>query len=301
MSKLLSIDPVAFIIFGLEIRWYAIFITSALVVCLVLASLEARRRGVNTDIVLELFIWCVPIAVVMARIFYVLSHPESYFPLHDSSDWFELINIRHGGLTIIGAIFGALIGAIIVCRLRKKNFLEIVDFGVPFLLLGQALGRWGNFINQEAYGKVVASEFFKRFPLGVFIDYTAKWHYATFFYEMVLNFIGFIVLYMVGRKTRKRGVIAAMYFVWYGIVRGLMEFIREDAVIVNGAYITQVGCFIAACIGIIIISMIQLKIINTGTSNMLLPDRINEAISTDTKITTQEFNEKEEEEEKAKK
>ena len=219
-----AIDPVAFYVFDWPIRWYAIFITSALIVCLVAASLEAKRRKISTDLVLEVFIWSVPIAVIFARIVYVLAHPKSYFPIESKEDFFELFMINHGGLTIIGGIAGALIGGLIISKIRKLNFIELTDFGMPFMLLGQALGRWGNYVNQEAYGKVVTSDFFKRFPLGVYIDNTANWHYATFFYEMVLNIIGFTVLYLISRKTERRGVMTLLYFVWYGIVRGIMEF-----------------------------------------------------------------------------
>jgi phosphatidylglycerol:prolipoprotein diacylglycerol transferase len=266
-----AIDPVAFYVFGWPIRWYAIFITSALIICLLSACFEAKRRKISTDFILEVFLWCVPLAVVFARIFYVLSHPESYFPITNTEDFKELFAINHGGITIIGAIFGAILGAFIVTRIHKLNFLELLDFGFPFMLLGQALGRWGNFINQEAYGKVVTSAFYERFPLGVYIDYTESWHYATFFYEMVLNLIGFAVLYLISRRSEKRGVLTVLYFIWYGIVRGLMEFIREDAVVFGGVYITQVGCFIASALGLIFLILINKGVINFGMSRHLQP------------------------------
>jgi len=249
MSILNSIDPVAFYVFGWPIRWYAIFITSALITCLIAGTLEAKRRSISTDLIFEVFIWAVPLAVVFARIVYVLAHPESYFPIESKEDFFEIFMINHGGLTIIGGIFGAILGGFIITRIRKLNLIELMDFGLPFMLLGQAIGRWGNFVNQEAYGKVVENVFFQRFPFGVYIDFTGSWHYATFFYEMVLNIIGFITLYIISRKTEKRGIMTLLYFIWYGIVRGLMEFIREDAVVMGGVYITQVGCFVAAGLG----------------------------------------------------
>lgn len=274
MNIINSIDPVAFTIFGWPIRWYAIFITSALIICLIAATFEAKRRGINSDIVLEIFIWCVPIAVIMARIVYVLAHPKSYFPIDNIDDFYELFRINHGGLTIIGAIFGAVIGGVIVSRIRKINLLEMMDFGMPYLLLGQALGRWGNYINQEAYGHIVKSDFFRRFPLGVFIDMDNQWHYATFFYEMILNIIGFVILYSVSRKTKKRGLAAILYFVWYGIVRGLMEFIREDAVISNGIYVTQLGGFVVAAIGIVLLILLYSGKINFGISRQMHPKEI---------------------------
>lgn len=289
MNLNLAIDPVAFEVFGIPIMWYAIFITSGMVLSLVLGSLEAKRRGVSTDFVLEIFMWCVPIAVIFARIVYVLAHPASYFPINNREDFFEIFRIDHGGLTIIGGILGAVLGAIIVSKIRKKNLLEMMDFGMPFMLLGQAIGRWGNYVNQEAYGRVVQSEFFERFPLGVFIDRTNQWHYGTFFYEMVLNIIGFAVLYTIGRKTNKRGVVAIGYFVWYGIVRGFLEFIREDAVIVNGVYITQVGSFAAATIGIVIIILILRGKLSLGTSRFLLDDVVVISTPAEEELVRKEF------------
>jgi phosphatidylglycerol:prolipoprotein diacylglycerol transferase len=272
---LLSIDPVAFHVFGVPVRWYAIFITSGMLICLLWGSLDAKRRGISEDFIYEIFIVCVPLAIVFARVVYVLAHPDSYFPIENAEDFKELFAVNHGGLTIIGGIFGAIIGAVILSRFRKKNLIEMMDFGMPFMLLGQALGRWGNFVNQEAYGMEVTSDFFRHFPLGVYIDRTASWHYATFFYEMVLNIIGFIVLLNISHKSKKRGITAIMYFVWYGIVRGLMEFLREDAVITDsGIYITQLGSFLAAGIGIILIILIEKRVIRTGFSMKLIPEKV---------------------------
>ena len=275
MSILAALNPIAFYVFGLPIRFYAIFITSAMIISLIWSSLEAKRRGISTDLVLELFMWCIPLAIVGARVLYVLAHPSSYFPILDSTDFKELFRIDHGGITIIGALFGAILGAFIVSRYKKLNLLEILDFGLPFMLLGQALGRWGNYVNQEAFGKVVSSEFFQRFPLGVYIDYLGSWHYATFFYEMVLNLIGFTILFIISRKTNRRGLVTLSYLIWYGIVRGLMEFLREDATILFGVYLLQIVAFSIAGIGIIVAVLMVNDKISLGHSKHLLSDRVN--------------------------
>lgn len=252
-----SINPVAFTVFGNEIRWYAIILTTAMIIGLIGAILEAKRRKLNSDFVFEIFIVCVPVAVIFARLFYVVFNPTKYFPINNIGDFKELFAIHHGGLTIIGAVFGAMLGGRFVGKRNKMKLVELMDFGFPFLILGQALGRWGNYINQEAFGQVVVNDAFQRFPFAVYIERLNEWHHATFFYEMILNLIGFAVLYTLSRKATKRGLVASFYFVWYGLTRFFMEFLRTDAVTYGTFKFTQFGCIVAALIGLSIFLYIK--------------------------------------------
>lgn len=262
---LLAPNKVAFEIGNLSVKWYGIIITLAMLLCLVYAMIEFKRLGLKSDDALEAFLWIIPIAVVFARIFYIMVRPEEYFPWNSWDDFVHAIAIWDGGITIVGGVFGGIIGGIIFWyRHRDKVTVpELIDVIVPTLLLAQSIGRWGNFINQEAYGAAISAGFPEFFPFSVYIEHCtapgctcggAGWHYATFIYEAAWNFIGAVGFYFVWRLGKKfRGVLGFAYLFWYFLIRGLMEYLRMDAV-----PITQVLCFvvfpIALALGILYIA-----------------------------------------------
>ena len=144
----------------------------------------------------------------------------------------EILNIKKGGLAIYGGVIGGVIGIVIFC-LIKKNFkiiIDLLDVLAPCLILGQAIGRWGNFINQEAYGNLVTNKNLQWFPFAVWIEDCNQtgclcgatgsgWHYATFFYESLWNIIGAILLLIIYNKSKTKGTTTAMYFIWYDLRR----------------------------------------------------------------------------------
>ncbi|MDR2634565.1 MAG: prolipoprotein diacylglyceryl transferase [Clostridiales bacterium] len=260
MDHYYLIPEVAFEIGSLSVRWYGIILTSALLIALFYCIREAKRISLTTDNLVEIFFWVVPLAIIMARVVYVLVRPDEYLPVKSWDDFVRFWAIWEGGITIIGGILGGGIGAAVYCAVRKKNFLKLCDLIVPALVLAQALGRWGNFINQEAFGVAITDPKLQWLPFAVYIDaingyaaggYAEGWYAATFFYEMVWNLLGFALFFVIWRKNKKApGLLLFLYFLWYFIARGFLEMIRLDAVVTSGgAPLTLIVSFVAAGIG----------------------------------------------------
>lgn len=272
MTNLLSaIDRVAFRIGSVEVAWYGILIVLGMLTGLLIVLSQCKRINLNFDDAVEFFLWVIPLAVVMARLLYVMVRPEEYF---NSADWKEnstdafvnMIAIWDGGITIIGGILGGLVGVILfwIRKRKKANFGQIVDLVVPALLVGQLFGRVGNFINQEAFGKPASMLGIpEKFPFSVYIDNpsgvepeyhdlvysnTPGWFAATFFYEMCWNAIGAAIAFVVWRKNKRYpGILAFFYFFWYFLGRGLLEYVRIDAVPV-----TQIACFVVVPFAVVL-------------------------------------------------
>ncbi len=285
---LLAIDRIAFKIGNLEVAWYGLIIVSAMIVGLFYIMWQAKKINLTSDDAIEYFLWLIPLAIVFARLLYVIVRPEDYF---DADAWAEdpgqafvdMIAIWDGGITIIGGILGGLIGiGIFSYRMRKKtNFGQITDLVVVPVLFGQIVGRLGNFINQEAFGlpaKTLGIP--EKFPFAIYIDnasgvspeyrdivYSADnypgWFAATFFYEMCWNFVGIIVclvLWNTGKSKKYPGILGIFYFFWYFLGRGLLEFVRIDAV-----PITQIACFVMAPIALILLVLYVLTKASTAS------------------------------------
>lgn len=210
---------------GFEIYYYAVCIVLGILVATCFATLLMHRRNISTDVVLLCFIVCVPCAIIGARVYSCVSEGI------DFSDWFSFSSIRSGGLSIMGGIFGGVLGAIVLCIIKKWNFFRIADCIAPVFPLAQAIGRWGNYFNQEVYGRVVENASLQFFPFAVLIEDDGLWHYAFFFYESVINFIWFIVLFTVAWNFVKKpnGILTGMFFAFYGIVRAIMEPLRDSS------------------------------------------------------------------------
>ena len=192
MDLLTAKDNVAIVLpGGFEIYKYALMITFGIMLSFVLYLILSKSRGIDIDFSLELFIWVVPLAVIFCRIFYVVPRLGEDYTLKTWEGFLECLDIRGGGLTIIGGIFGGALG-ILFCALRNKKYslMYVADCVVIALFVGQIIGRWGNYFNQELYGIEVTNPALQRFPFAVFIDARQTWHYASFFYEGVLNEIG---------------------------------------------------------------------------------------------------------------
>ena len=281
----LFLNPVAFTLFGkISVYWYGIIITGAILAGTTYVFFECKRRKKDFDYLLTLFLWVVPLAIVFARLAYVLFHVGDFFPIESWADFGEIFNVRGGGISILGAIPGGVLGALINAKIHKGfNFSEVLDMLAPGVILGQALGRWGNFVNQELYGAEITNESLQWFPLAVKIDthyvydeagklvdvLHDHWFQATFFYEMVLNLLGFAIIVVIGHKSKKNLVCILAYVAWYCVVRAIMESIRTDAVVVNGVHIGVVGCAIVAAIAVLFMVLIETGVIKTKTPDHL--------------------------------
>lgn len=235
--------PVAFELFGLEVRWYGILIAMGVLIGAIIALREAKRLGFNEETLLDLLIWAVPFSLVGARAYYVIFSWDMY-----KDNPIEALNIRNGGLAIHGALIAAIIVAVIFTRIRKVDFWTMADICAPSIILGQAIGRWGNYANQEAHGGPTD------LPWGIMVD-GVKVH-PTFLYESIWNFLVFIFLLWYGRKKQKvRGEVFLLYLSLYSFIRFFIEGLRTDSLMWGQIRVAQ----LISVIGILISAYIFYK------------------------------------------
>ncbi|KMT22071.1 prolipoprotein diacylglyceryl transferase [Clostridium cylindrosporum] len=238
-------NPVAFTILGLEVRWYGILISFGMILGLLIAVYTAKVRKVNYDNILDGLIIAIPVGILGARLYYVLFNLSYY--LDNPGD---IINIRQGGLAIHGGIIFGLLAAYIFCRYKKYDFLALLDVVAPSIIIAQALGRWGNFFNMEAHGGPVTKEFISQFPefiqRGMYIGGT--YYHPTFLYESIWNILVFCILMYLIHRVHTKGVIFFTYFGLYSIGRFFIEGLRTDSLMVMGLRTAQM----VSLIGIIL-------------------------------------------------
>lgn len=237
------INPIAvenlFGIQGLNIHWYGIIICLGIVAGVFVGRLLARKKGYSFDMLIDMLIIALPLAIICARIYYVAFEWEQY-----AGDFGKMIAIWEGGLAIYGAVIGAIIAVLIFSKWKKVPFGDIVDIGAPCLILGQAIGRWGNFVNQEAFGNAIVDPALQWFPYGVeitrshsvfdpaanmWVSCSEPWHQATFFYESIWNLLVFVVLILYFKRAKHRGNVFVAYLTLYGLGRFVIEGMRTDS------------------------------------------------------------------------
>ncbi len=218
----------------------------------VLASNICKKKGIKSDDIYLLALIILPCAVVGARLYYCFFYEYNY-------SFKELFNIRQGGLALYGGVIGGVIGIVIFSLIKKnwKIIFVLLDVCAPALILGQALGRWGNFFNQEAYGNLITKTSQMWFPFGVYIEAENAWFQATFFYESLWNLIGLIILLVVYFKTKKTGTTTASYLIWYGIGRTWIEGLRSDSLYIGSSSIrvSQLLSMILVAVGLIVLTI----------------------------------------------
>ena len=220
----ISVDPspVALRVFGKDIYWYGIIIAVGFVLAVVYMMHRSKDFGVTSDDTLDLVLWTVPIGVICARLYYCVFYWELY-----ADNPISMLYIWQGGLAIYGAVIGGAVTVVIVSKVKKIKtgvFLDLASMGV---LIGQIFGRWGNFMNREAYGSVTDS-FFK---MGL-VDAAGQvtYYHPTFLYESVWNLVGFIGIHFLSKKKRKfDGEVFLLYIGWYGLGRAWIEGLRTDS------------------------------------------------------------------------
>lgn len=235
-----NIDPVAFSIFGIDIMWYAVLITIGIVLGLYFSSKIAKIKNIDSEMPQDLLLWALIPSIIGARLYYVIFSWEYY-----SKNPVEILKIRNGGLAFYGGILTAFLIAYLYSKRKNINFFTILDIFAPGIALAQSIGRWGNFINQEAYGRTT------NLPWGIIID-GQKVH-PTFLYESLGDFIIFIILYKISKKNNtSNGNIIGLYFILYGILRFFVEGIRTDSLYFLNMRISQIVSIILIIIGFLI-------------------------------------------------
>lgn len=257
-----------FYLFGLEIKFYGLIMATAMLVGYFIACKLAKKRGVDNNDILTLAIIVLPLAVLGARIYYCIFSGYSY-------TFLEFIGWQNGtfairGLAIYGGVIGGFVGVLIFCAIKKsfRILLVLTDILVPVLILGQAMGRWGNFFNQEAYGYSVTNPSLQWFPFAVLID-GEGWHLATFFYESMWNLIGFVILLIVFNKYKTSGIATATYLIYYGLGRVLIEGLRTDSLYLwnTSIRVSQLLSAILILVGCAILVFIALRKRKKGVLN----------------------------------
>ena len=242
-----NIDPVAIHYKnGGGIYWYGIIIGLGIVLAVLYCRHLAKMENENKDLITDLVIYALPISVIFARTYYVAFSWENY-----KDNVIDVFKIWEGGIAIYGAIIGAVLTAWIFFRIKKVNVLKMFDICSLGLLIGQMVGRWGNFVNAEAYGGPCA------FPWGMSIN-GGKCVHPTFLYESLWNFIGFLILSKLNKKRPFYGFTFYLYIVWYGTGRFFIEGMRTDSLYLGGIRISQMVGLICVVVGAIVL-IVNLK------------------------------------------
>ena len=223
-----TLNRVACNVFGKDIYWYGIIICIGFVLAALYVNARVKEFGVTSDNLVDCLIICVPTGIVCARIYYVIFE-WGYYSQHPS----EIVAIWNGGIAIYGAVIGVLIALLIYSRVKKLPFATLCDLAALGLLIGQCIGRWGNFVNGEAHGGPTD------LPWGMSIDGADPVH-PTFLYESVWNLVGFVGLHFYSKKRKFRGEIALLYVAWYGLGRAWIEGLRTDSLYLGTLRVSQV-------------------------------------------------------------
>ena len=256
-----SPGPIIFDIGSIVVRWYGLLIALAVLIGVTLSQYLAKRRGVDPDLMGDLVIWLVVSAIPAARIYYVLFQWQEYAQRPG-----DIIAIWKGGIAIHGAIIGGTLATIIFARLNRISFWQLVDLIAPSLILGQAIGRWGNFFNSEAFGKPTDLPWklyiAPRYRPIELLNY--EYFHPTFLYESLWN-VGILIvllsLFFWGLKNRNRlktGTIAAVYLIGYSLGRVWIEWLRTDSLMLGPLKIAQVISLVAIALGVLILAWLYL-------------------------------------------
>lgn len=223
----LELDPdrVAFNLFGKDVYWYGIIIAAGFVLAVIYAMKRAKQFGLTEDHILDFLFVAVPASIICARAYYCVFYWDLF-----RDDPISVLYIWEGGIAIYGAVIGAVISALVFCRIKKIPAGPLMDVGSLGLLIGQAVGRWGNFMNREAHGAVTDS-FLK---MGLVRNGQVTYYHPTFLYESVWNLVGLILLHFYSKRRKFDGEVFALYVLWYGLGRAWIEGLRTDSLYLFG-------------------------------------------------------------------
>ncbi len=253
----------AFEIFGIEIYWYGIIIAFGFLLAVLLGIKSCRKYKLVPDNILDLVLFAAPVAIVFARLFYVIFSWDQY-----KDNLLDIVRIRDGGLAIYGGVIGALLVAWIYAKKKNMTFLHLVDFAIPYLALGQGIGRWGNFMNQEAFGTMTAlpwrmngtvpDEYLTSMLPA--IDLTRFGVHPTFLYESLWDIAIFLFLAYYRKKKKVEGEVLLLYFMLYGFGRAFIEGLRTDSLYLGSFRISQLLSVILLLVALVLFIYRRIKI-----------------------------------------
>ena len=245
----LKLSPIAFSIpIGSghwDIYWYGIIIATGFLLALIYGLKNAPRYGLNSDRMLDVILVATPVAILSARTYYVIFDGEK---LNGLGDFFGFgTSSGFAGLAIYGGVIGAFASGAVMCKIRKVKILDMFDVAAAGFLIGQGIGRWGNFINQEAYGAFTGSSFWGMQSEKTVSEMGEGLVHPCFLYESIWCIAGFFILNHFSKKRRFSGEISLMYCVWYGFGRGFIELLRTDSLMIGNL---KVSCLLSFLISI---------------------------------------------------
>ena len=237
---------------GFSIYFYGVIIATGLLLAVAYACKRSSKFGIREDDLMDGILWIVPVAVICARMYYVAFKWEEY-----AGDFLKIIDIRSGGLAIYGGVIGAGLCAIIHCKIKKMKLPAVLDLASLGFLIGQSIGRWGNFFNREAFGSETDS--FLR--MGLYNGYTGKWeyHHPTFLYESLWNLVGFVLLHFLSKRRKYDGQIALGYLAWYGLGRAWIEGLRTDSLYWGPFRVSQLLAAASCLIGVVMLIVLSFR------------------------------------------
>lgn len=281
----MQVDSTAFTIFGIDIQWYGLLITFGLLLAMFYAFRNLKSYGIHPDRAIDAIIGGIIGAIIGARAYYVILEWDHY-----AGDWKRIFHLRQGGLAIYGGLIGAIVVGCLIAKLRKVKILPLLDICGAGFLLGQGIGRWGNFFNQEAFGCNTNSIFgmtggqiqrwiVETYPhtnfyqnFGRTLDAAQPVH-PCFLYESIWCLIGFIVLAICGKKCRKfDGQIFIMYIGWYGFGRFWIEGLRVDSLVIGNVRISQMIAALCVIASVLLLCIIRFRVKRMGNDYQLYKD-----------------------------
>lgn len=236
----MNINPVAFSLWGKDVYWYGILIAVGILAGLLVSTRLSKKEGLPDDTVIDVAIWSTPIAIICARLYYCIFSWDQYA----DNPW-KIFYIWEGGIAIYGAVIGAVITAYLYCRVKKLSWRKVFDVCIVGVLTGQAIGRWGNFVNKEAYGTATNLPW----RMEIYSGSQLISVHPTFLYESLWNFIGIFVLLYINKRKKQDGETFFSYLIWYGIGRAFIEGLRTDSLYWGALRISQVVAVVTAIFG----------------------------------------------------
>ena len=264
----LTINPIAFTLpigeNGWDVYWYGIIIALGFLLAVVYALVYNEKRfGINTDKMLDVVLVTVPVAVLCARAYYVIFDGV---PITSIKDFFGFgTSSGFAGIAIYGGVIGAFLCGALMCKIRKVNLLDMFDLAAVGFIIGQGVGRWGNFINQEAYGTFTGSSWWGMESTRTIYEMGEGLVHPCFLYESVWCIIGFFVLNSIAKKRKFKGQVFLTYIVWYSFARFFIEMLRTDSLMIGKI---RVSCLVSALIFVVagILLLVGLKKSKSETS-----------------------------------
>ncbi len=232
-------NRVAFSLFGIDVMWYGILISIGMMVAMAISLKESKRVGINEEVIVDLALFLIPLGVVGARIYYVIFSWQEYV-----ANPMDIFNIRGGGLAIHGGIIAGILTGLVFSKIKKIDFFKLADLVVLGLPLAQAIGRWGNFINQEAHGGAT------NLPWAIMVD--GQRVHPTFLYESIWDLLIFLFIFLRRKNKKYEGEIIVQYIIFYSIGRFFIEGLRTDSLMLGPIRMAQAISLLGIIIGLIL-------------------------------------------------